>query len=35
VGKGEAQRAVGDLLPYDPSYEAPDEGGPNGRPTED
>ena len=25
--KGEAQRAVGDLVPYDPSAEMPDEGG--------
>jgi hypothetical protein len=24
--KGEAQRAVGDLVPYDPSYETPDVG---------
>jgi hypothetical protein len=29
---GKAQQAVGDLRPYDPSFETPDEGGINGPP---
>ena len=29
---GNAQQAVGDLRPYDPSFETPDEGGINGPP---
>ena len=33
--RGDAQPAAGDYVPYDPSFEMPDEGGPNERLTGD